>query len=165
MIKSPNWCMNTLDVRGPAEDLSRMAEAVKGHDEETGMVSALSFEAFLPTPPEKLEDNDTRTGWYNWRLGNWGTKWDVEADVTEDTPTHYTYHFDSAWAPPERGIQQLSELYPTLDFTLEFDEPGMDFWGISEFKAGEMVSTEEGPSQLNQQWDEENEDLPDDVEV
>lgn len=175
VVKSPNWCINTLDVTGSKEDIAAFKKYVTGKNGEV-----FSFEAFLPTPPELLDeqahrskkDNPNRhemlvekygaADWYYWRLQHWGCKWDVDATLEEENATHLLYRFDSPWAPPEQGLLYASEHVPGVYLTLEYDEPGMDFWGVTEFHAGEAEIQAEGTSRLNLEWAEQ-EDVDEDV--
>jgi hypothetical protein len=51
--------------------------------------------------------------WYDFCVGEWGTKWDVgcegSTDVHPDGKMLHTY-FDSAWAPPVNAYVKLEEL-------------------------------------------------------
>lgn len=39
------------------------------------------------------------------------------------------YTFDSAWSPPIAFVEKAAELFPLLDFHMEFEERGMGFAG------------------------------------
>jgi hypothetical protein len=65
--------------------------------------------------------------WYDWRVANWGTKWDISGDVQEDGSDYLTVGFDSAWSPPLNAYWVLED----LGFEIEayYFEPGMAFCG------------------------------------
>jgi len=90
--------------------------------------NGLSFEKIKPTPPELLEGN----GWYDWRLQNWGTKWDVGGEtaghVDRLSENSVYFAFESAWSPP---VEFYSFLVEELGFTVDamYYEPGMNFAG------------------------------------
>lgn len=78
----PNWCENTLDVKGhPARVVDFIEYAFrKSIDEYTEHlfgkdVYTLDFEKILPTPID--EKGKLIEDWYDWRLNNWGTKWNA----------------------------------------------------------------------------------------
>ena len=95
---------------------------------------------------------ETDNSWYNWNVRNWGTKWDVA--VTEDNkyPDTYIegptengenlvvyYNFHTAWSPPFPAMAKLSAQYPSLLFTLSYEEE-TGWGGEAEFLRGEMIS-------------------------
>jgi hypothetical protein len=76
--------------------------------------------------------------WYNWSIANYGTKWDINAEIDSESETEIVYMFDSAWAPPVAFVQFVSEKFPNLKFVLEYDEPGMCFRGTATAVNGEV---------------------------
>jgi predicted RNA-binding Zn-ribbon protein involved in translation (DUF1610 family) len=145
----PNWCENILRIDGPAADIAEFAQMAKarnqmskarkkGTSEDEEFDLPLSLNSLVP-PPSTLDDD----GWYNWRLSNWGTKWDVdvEAKVTV-TETSLEYRFDSAWSPPMVWLQTVGSKFPSLHFCLWYAESGCDFGGIYEIE-GEYAHHEE----------------------
>ena len=138
----PNWCYNYATLSH--EDAAQM-DKLRGAIEQGKML-----EAFIPTPPEALEDE----AWYGWRVQNWGTKWDVavaedntypdttieEAENGENYVVHY--NFNTAWSRPLGAISKLSAQYPTLLFTLSYEEE-TGWGGEMEFLRGEVISESE----------------------
>ena len=98
----------------------------------------------------KFETND----WYNFNNREWGTKWDVavaeddqypdtnmeEAENGENYVVHY--NFNTAWSVPRQAISKLSAQYPTLLFTLSYEEE-TGWGGEMEFLRGEIISESE----------------------
>ena len=88
---------------------------------------------------EQYKSNIDRYGfrdWYDWRIANWGTKWDVEANdiqVVDDNPGYLSLSFFTAWSPPEGIYDALLELIDEnkldVQATWFYDEPGMQFAG------------------------------------
>lgn len=161
----PNWCSNTLKVGGPAEDVfafSKKAEKKEeGADNLPGGTIPLSFANFIPIPSIlvagrkkefTMEDEE-----YNWRLGNWGVKWDLDVDtsVEEVDSNQIIYRFDTAWGPPVAFVRAVAKEHPRLCFRLEAIEPGMGFGFIGEYSEGEI----ENEVELN--WNEVCEQWPD----
>jgi len=85
--------------------------------------------------------------WYQWANSNWGTKWDAafkpEANFIYLDQNTLQIGFDTAWAPPQIAIETISSEYPTLTFTLFFEEPGMNFEGMAEIHDGEVIDSVE----------------------
>lgn len=99
------------------------------------------------------------SGGYEWCIANWGTKWGIcNPYLADDTDWELFYDFDSAWNAPLPVILKMSEMFPTLTFEIHFDEPGCQFQGTTQFKAG--IATElmyrEGESYIDE-WDDEDE--------
>jgi len=163
----PNWCTNGLTVEGDPDKVQKFREdnTYVEVGEDAGMASGdhrvlpLSFEAKYPTPRQadgKLIGEGPKVtpgmpDWYQWRIDNWGTKWDLteETDVEHDGD-YIHYSFDSAWGPPAIWVEKVAAEYPDLKFTIDFEEPGMNFWGVLIFEDGEMVSEEEGSMDYNE---------------
>ena len=63
-------------------------------------------QTLIPMDEKLLEisgfsDNYEVQGWYEWRLDNWGTKWDVyEAHCTRIDANTLQLYFYTAWSPP-----------------------------------------------------------------
>ena len=95
--------------------------------------------AMVPMPKEL---NDTTKGtngddfnWYDWRVANWGTKWDVDDTGLEyvdnkDGTSHITGWFDSAWAPPIEAYNTFLDDMDNCSIEATYEEGGMDFAGI-----------------------------------
>lgn len=57
----------------------------------------------------KLIQEPENVNWYNWRIDNWGTKWNSYDNKRIDNDT---IKFNTAWSAPIKVIQKLSEMYP-----------------------------------------------------
>lgn len=71
--------------------------------------------------------NYGQPSWYNWRIENWGTKWDAIDSVGE--PKKGFLDFDTAWSPAEGIMKKLCEKFPNEYIDWYYEEPGMDFAG------------------------------------
>lgn len=152
----PNWCDNSLMIKGPKEDLQKIVEA------------QLSLQKLLPCPQELLDtvsgslgngasakahklqmkNNLAKYGfadWYNWNLNNWGTKWDVGpteiygGDLDDGI---ITANFQSAWGPPDEAIKKLGEKFPKCYFELEYIETGCGFAGFLRVEDGMEIGSD-----------------------
>lgn len=177
----PNWCMNTLTVRGEEAPLSRFKEAAQAtitqqvvlvmeqgsplsHRVEPLDPPAflpLSFEALRPSPDEMNPlKNPNGRGWLDYRIHAWGTKWELGDDTrVEDWPDMVRYDFDTAWTPPVPVVVAASENHPDLQFELVYGEPGCDFSGRLVLQAGEVIEQNEGVFKdspwYEESWDED----------
>lgn len=158
----PNWCNNTITLTGPKEKISAIyAKAV----EDNALLQQLK------PMPEALEDTtspapkegkvqplvDGFDNWYDWRVQNWGTKWDVDVDNLElsEDGTTITGWFDSAWAPPIHAYEYFLTDNEDCSIKSYYYEGGMDFGGlwedfadaevtISDFTSDEMEDPNNG---------------------
>ena len=192
----PNWCSNVLEISHVSKDMmARVIKAAEAKGDEPGLLAE-----FFPCPedlqivagsvgakgsPEQdalelQEDLNLKKygfkNWYDWQIGNWGTKWDICEPTITVAPDEYsaTLSFDTAWAPPTQAYAKLEE----LGFTIKayYYEPGMCFAGMYEngeddcYEYSDMSSAEVAesfPKELNDmfcisesmaEWEEENED-------
>ena len=69
--------------------------------------------------------------WYNWRVQNWGTKWDCNTLEMDDTdlPHGFEVTFETAWSPPEEVCSAIREQYPNVSISWFYDEPGCEIAG------------------------------------
>ena len=71
--------------------------------------------------------------WYDWRIQNWGTKWNTYDAELLDISESIEYTFNTAWSPPEMAIAHLREIYKEerdgVSITAFYDEPGMEIAG------------------------------------
>jgi len=144
----PNWCNNVVELahEDPAmlerakdalnrgeflnefipvpEDLSIVAGRV-GADEDQKQKDLVAQE----------EVNVAKHGyrnWYDFCVGEWGTKWDVGGDgmTCEIENGRISTSFDSAWAPPIQAYEKLMDL--GFEVRAYYYEGGMCFAGVWE---------------------------------
>ena len=140
----PNWCLNNLTVEHSDPAMVDRFENAYNKGE--------TCQEFLPMP-EAYYDNGQ---WYDWAISNWGTKWDIGADIGKDREEWHglkatrvgnqvSSTFDSAWAPPIGLYEKLVEL--GYNVKASYFEPGMAFCGIwdngvdnyIEYKSKDMI--------------------------
>lgn len=72
--------------------------------------------------------------WYDWRVDNWGTKWEVDCHRNDYVDGTLTIGFDSAWGPPIFAFEQLANL--GFEFEIKYFEGGNVFGGRYTSKDG-----------------------------
>ena len=92
----------------------------------TGEDREFDFDRIIPQPDDINPDLDhnkkdfghglttSTTDWYNWRLSNWGTKWnayEIEVDWDEEYKECIEINFQTAWSPPEPIYFKLDEIF------------------------------------------------------
>ena len=153
----PNWCNNnlTLTHEDPAM-IQRAYDALERGE---------FLNEFIPVPADlqitsgylgsgdeqkelerKTAENVEKYGygnWYDYCVGEWGTKWDVggqgQSDIHPDGKMLHT-SFDSAWSPPVYAYEKLVE----LGFGVEamYYEGGMGYAGAFSNGADEELNLE-----------------------
>ena len=134
----PNWCNNTLSIQGPTKTLKPLWEetkkegllqAMKPMPKELEDTTSPSSSANKPQPMIEGFDN-----WYDWRVQNWGTKWDVDHEGLEytdngDGTASIVGWFDSAWGPPTEAFNTFCDDNDNCSLESFYEEGGMDFAG------------------------------------
>lgn len=140
----PNWCENTLIVTGSNDRVKQfLAENIKQIDNDT----IFDFNSLHPCPNED--------DWYNWRIANWGTKWEGVIYDTKITDNELVIGFNSAWSPPEGWVRYVAENhYPDLHFQLSFLETGVGFCGVLEGQGTEIFSNATKPIEADEEGNE-----------
>ena len=138
----PNWCKNFLRVTGPDEDLARFrqqaAPAEPGQEAKTASPpEAFSFQRLVPLP---LAGRNTTDGQGNSPQEAWGCRGDViDSEFEETRDGAALYQFATSWNPPMNFLRQVSVLWPTLVFLLDYDEPMVAFRGTARAQAGKLL--------------------------
>ena len=140
----PNWCNNnlTLTHEDPAM-IQRAYDALERGEflnEFIPVPEDLKITSgFLGNGPEQEElERQTKANvekygygnWYDFSIGEWGTKWDVGGDGQSDIhPDGKMLHtsFDSAWSPPVNAYYKLEEMGFTVNAM--YYEGGMGYAG------------------------------------
>lgn len=120
----PNWCENYLTIRGSYEIRTKFLQQIDGFDLETlSFIKSIKlFDTFIPMPEEYNYDEQ----WYDWRVKNWGVKWDVTSFNKFKHKNLYTeIYFDTAWNPPLIFLQNVSKKYSNLSFHLICEDVSM----------------------------------------
>ena len=141
----PNWCGNTLTITHENPEMIVRAKAA--------FAEGKFLQEFIPVPqaltdtvsgfhgdPDEQAKLDAQTkaniekhgygNWYDYCVGEWGTKWDVgdgQGIQTWDEHELIVY-FDSAWSPPIGAYEKLMDLGFRIYAT--YYEPGCAFAGI-----------------------------------
>ena len=126
----PNYVGCVLDVSGDADDLDRFTNKARGMDAD-GRESEFALQRLIPMPVELGARSPPVTegdpNWYDWRLENWGTKWDTDEVVLSKDKKGLHYCFCCAWSGPVQAIEQISAEFPALTFRLRHADEAMDW--------------------------------------
>ena len=144
----PNWCSNRVDFYSQnKEDLQKVLEIFSNKESVFGQIipepdwkttpnedGELPVDRESPYPPTFPKSGKYDDRWYDWRIANWDTKWDVhDVDIEEerwkDELESFTAEFQTAWSPPESICHKLRDMFPNVSISWFYDEPAMQFAG------------------------------------
>lgn len=128
----PNHVTNKLVIDASSDmELGAIREFMAGQDDQGNEV-AISLERIRPTPLLLLDDSREditpeekrhrvmvygSEDWYEWRLKNWGTKWncyevfEIDENIVE---------FQTPWSTPKEIIKYISGKFPSSTFMVEY---------------------------------------------
>jgi hypothetical protein len=130
-----NICSNSLGFSGDAKSVKELYTLIKKQDEK-----------FL----EK---------YFFFEIGEY---YGIVGDTLDDlgkNDTGFCVSFTSKWAPPLEEIKTLSASYPTLEFKVEWEEPGCLVFGEASFKKGKGKIVDQLPKEYYADHNEEYADL------
>lgn len=78
--------------------------------------------------------------WYDWRINNWGTKWNAINSHIFDDGQNKGFEFDTAWSPPRQVVKALSNYMFNYTFVLEWaDEAFGNTCGRETYQDGQVT--------------------------
>ena len=116
-------------------------------------------EVYIGQPPRQEDFKDwlkfQTNDWYNFNNREWGVKWDVAVSDEDKYPDTYMegptpngdnlvvyYNFNTAWGIPDEALKKLSAQYPSLLFTMSYEEE-TGWGGEHEYLRGEQLDGNE----------------------
>ena len=139
----PNWCDNSLTMTH--DDSAMIKRAVRAFENSTflnefipcpkelsetvsGSYGDKEEQALLMAQQESNVKNYGYSTWYDFAIGEWGTKWDVGGgDVNKIDKNNVKFYFQSAWSPPVEAYRKFEELGFVINAF--YYEPGVVFAG------------------------------------
>lgn len=136
----PNHCYQQVHVYGPRFLVKELYDRLSKEDPEfCQVVVPMPFEQWL-APKSRLHGYEVE-GWYDWRVTNWGTKWDVvDVEITQSLLLHddedqepssmnasFSFNCWTAWSPPVPVWDKLVEMGLSVD--ADYQDEGMMFEG------------------------------------
>ena len=123
-----NHCFNWVNIYGEDRTLNRIVSKLETYHDHKG--SFLSWGAMVLNKAQEADEEERSCYYYGTR---W---WDFEIQRERG---EINVSGDSAWSPPIELIKQICVEYG-VTATIEYEEPGCDFGGRTEFnELGEVV--------------------------
>ena len=149
----PNWCDNQITITADKAVIDKIEQITKEEKDDQGLLN------FFHPMPKELDGTTSPSSsadkpqpmvegfdcWYDWRVENWCTKWEVSefygVDRQGDT---ISFAFSSAWAPPTgaytRFITSMAEKNLDVSLKAYYYEGGCDFAGCWDNGDDECIS-------------------------
>jgi len=136
----PNHCYQQVHVYGPRFLVKELYDNLSKEEPQfCQVVVPMPFEQWL-APKTRCEGFEVE-GWYDWRVKNWGTKWDVvDVEMTQSLLLHddedqepsgmnasFSFNCWTAWSPPIPVWDKLVEMGLSVD--ADYQDEGMMFEG------------------------------------
>lgn len=133
----PNHCSQQVHIHGPRFLVKELFDHLTKADPEfCQIVIPMPFEQWL-APKTKWGGYEV-SGWYDWRVNNWGTKWDVvDVEITqplasqgmqpEDMTASFSFQCWTAWSPPVPVWDKLHGL--GISVVADYQDEGRYFEG------------------------------------
>ena len=115
-----NECMNYIRFTGNKEEINLFKESYLVYNEKVEYYE-LNFNHITPIP-DNCDD-------YNFRIENWGNKWDGTNAYVEIYDDEVYIDVSTAWGPCSPIVDKLIRLCPGLEVDYKYYEPGMGFVG------------------------------------
>ena len=156
----PNWCDNEVRIYiDDPEVMADFKEFVKGEIEgkDEKVQVPFCFASIMPEPDyettpvsrthpsikaqfAKTEEENTaimeneptirEDSWWDWRIQNWGTKWEATIDHYEENGNEIVMEFQTAWNPPNGIYNALNDKYgDKIHISWFYREEGCQFAG------------------------------------
>jgi len=170
----PNWCDNNLYISHSDKKMMKKAlnawnkgkflsTLVPEPDYKTVKVKP-TFDSSHITGKPQPEFVEPDQAWWDWRVQNWGTKWDIGWDDSRDKAELSGDHdmfvnFQSAWSPPLDAYAKLVEMGYSI--RAYYFEGGCCFCGRWEDGEDEGYSLDFPDGESPVQWIEDN--IPSDI--
>lgn len=160
----PNWVLHevefTIGTSLVSTNNPKLWDAIKAyvrtqpHNLEPEPISEFDFDSIVPQPKDIMgkqhdpsEVNPVSVYyqlpyWYDWRVNNWGTKWNADDVYVGNS----VFTFNTAWANAEPVIRALSEKFPEVTITVKFadEDCGGGNNGCYSYTNGEVSYIDDG---------------------
>lgn len=129
----PNWCNNTLIISHPDPAMIEKAVAAwNGGNFLSTLVPEPDYPGYQDCEVKERGGGNHMPDWWNWRIANWGTKWDIGYRSENDNRAEIkdgkmAVGFDSAWSPPTKAYDSLVD--QGFSILAYYYEPGCNFCG------------------------------------
>lgn len=135
----PNWCENNVIIATELNEedirdkiLNKYGKITKEWD--NNILWEFDYDKVIPQPDNIKEAlNNKDDSWYDWRIENWGVKWNAADEAIEisldDGWIFFSYY--TPWSEPKHIIDKLREDDNIEHITWKYDDPSMEYTGYA----------------------------------
>lgn len=114
----PDHCFNRIRIETEKENILLHLKELLFKDNNFTMNKLLPMpkeleDTISPSikPNKELIDKYGYDNWYDWKLNNWGTKWDAyeHSSLIEKSNNYLEQSFNTAWCPPQKFKEYLDK--------------------------------------------------------
>lgn len=117
-----NNVTNRLRLEGNQDEINKVFDFIKATEpNKDGDFEVIDFNKIIPIPKEVSENG----GWYDWRIANWGTKWNAYSTYKVDGEN--TIFFDTAWADVAELMNLLASKFPNVTFYYDYADEDISY--------------------------------------
>lgn len=143
----PNHCYNELTIKANQNTIGKILNKhfpkikskdkavyfndIDEDDNQNDEFRNFDFNTIVENPYDKDRQDDTfmLEGEHEWKITNWGTKWNAYDQCLFISDTTINCSFYTAWSPPSKIYEKLCELYPNIEMNAIYEESGINFEG------------------------------------
>ena len=173
----PNWCDNTLYLTH--KDPKMVDKAIEGwknnkffatlrpEPDYTKVKVKHTFPTNMVTGEAKPEFVEADQAWWDWRLQNWGTKWEIVSDESyldiqdNEHGKSIRASFSTAWSPPTDLYEYLHE--EGYEIKAHYYEGGCAFCGSWDDGQDDFYNIEPPEGMKTSVWVREN--IPEELDA
>lgn len=125
----PDWCYDKITIE---TDGSMTGEGLLSvlRDRSQFPERSFSLTSCAPVPGGLSSEPYGPAGWYDWRLINWGTKWDISVHGDEPrvecNADRITIIGETPWSPPAAALDGLAAAFPCISISLYWEGSDME---------------------------------------
>ena len=159
-----NRVSNKVTLTGDRAELDRFQATAMSRDNPFSMNNFVPVPEDLPpySANQTLDEAALMTRYhgqpnsFQWKMEHWGTGRDADIVRVEDYGDSLTYRFITAWTPfSENAWATIAASFPTLEISMEFDEPLKGITGWLKAEGGVVtanISREYTPQEAAAMW-------------
>ena len=102
---------------------------LKGHLSFLNLVDRSIVTPISESEYYEILRKDSEIKWSEWRVENWGTKWDIDLVDAKKLGKQLVINFRTPWAPPIKALERLLSDHQLANINLSFDSLENDYVG------------------------------------